>query len=194
MNEFRRFCSCRRTVCVDGTLTLRRCSPVATSPPASCVLSYSRAICSPGRTARVARECAASASDARSISIDRPYRSSTRPYRSRDRSRELDRSVAIGRDDVMGTHTHGRRRTPLKSLIVNGRTMAHGASGPDTTHECPRVGSDIWHTQSVRFEWFTTMLGAAIPSIDRRGGECVGCVTASRRRRGGACVRALSGA
>ena len=33
------------------------------------------------------------------------------------------------------------------------------------------------------------MMGAAIPSIDRRGGECVGCVTASRRRRGGACVR-----
>jgi len=69
----------------------------------------------------------------------------------------------------MGTHTHGRRRTPwrvLKSLVVNGRTIAHGASGPDTTHECPRVGSDIWHTQNVRFEWFTTMLGAAIhPSI-----------------------------
>ena len=138
--------SCRRTVCVDGTLTLRRCSPVATSPPASCVLSYSRAF-------------ARSRSHAPHANAPRPrvtrdrYRSIDRAIDPIDRSRDIDRSRELDRSRSVAMTSWARIRMGggaenarvLKSLVVNGRTMPHGASGPDTTHECPRVGSDIWY-------------------------------------------------
>jgi len=112
-----------------------RCD-LATSPPASCVRPV--APHAPHASSPCARmECAASASDARSISIDRS--------RDIDRSRELDRSRSVAMTSWARIRMGGGAENArvLKSLVVNGRTMAH--EGLRTGHHTRMPTSRFGH-------------------------------------------------